>query len=1196
MHNSRISLSFVSRELRRVCRQSFIQRTARCKSSVGNPPSETPVAQFAIPKGILGQPTCHTHPHLVPKDNLTRGITQAEFRERRETLVGKLVADVDNMHKTHIIVIPAARKQFMSDQIPFVFRQNSDFFYLTGCLEPSAILVMVKPAQTDNFKSVLFVHEKDSHAELWEGPRTGCADAVRLFTVDEARPVDTFGGYLNNHAEMWEGPRTGCADAVRLFTVDEARPVDTFGGYLNKYHYEKDSHAELWEGPRTGCAEAVRLFTVDEAPPVDTFGGYLNKYHYEKDSHAELWEGPRTGCADAVRLFTVYEAPPVDTFGGYLNKYHYEKDSHAELWEGPRTGCADAVRLFTVYEARPVDTFGGYLNKYHYEKDSHAELWEGPRTGCADAVRLFTVYEARPVDTFGGYLNNMTASSKPSVLWYHNQSPSNPDIHTTVRAVLRHDSQVSLSDPQRALHFMRVIKSPAEVQLMKDACYTGAQSVNMAMACTKPVCFTLRHDSQVSLSHPQRALHFMRVIKSPAEVQLMKDACYTGAQSVNMAMACTKLPVCKHAINAVLEYSCKLAGAEHAAFPPVVGGGARATHIHYVANNQLLDESEMLLVVSGCQRWMYNSDISRTWPVSGRFSKYHRILYELILSVQLFDSMCWLLGARLQAEGILSKDIDRDQLIGLGAHIHYVANNQLLDESEMLLVDSGCQRWMYNSDISRTWPVSGRFSKYHRILYELILSAQLFDSMCWLLGARLQAEGILSKDIDRDQLIGVSLSPYIHTYIHRADRPPLDQLFDSMCWLLGARLQAEGILSKDIDRYQLIGVSLSPYIHTYIHRADRPPLGQLFDSMCWLLGARLQAEGILSKDIDRYQLIGVSLSPYIHTYIELVGSHCPPLGQLFDSMCWLLGARLQAEGILSKDIDRYQLIGVSLSPYIHTYIHRAGRLALTAAGPAVRQHVLAAGRAAASRGHPVQRYRQRSTYWSEAGRLALSAAGPAVRQHVLAAGRAAASRGHPLGLDVHDAPLVRRATPLRTNMVITVEPGHILLLARARRARRAARAPRDAAPHQHLGLDVHEAPLVRRATPLRTNMVITVEPGIYIRPDDQSVPAEFRGIGIRIEDDVLITDSDPLVLTDSCVKDVADIEAIVGKHALHANIISLVPLNAEQPGLLLHKVRHLQAYVSLTRRFITSKPLERVNTTLVSTISEFYTMKTVRES
>lgn len=102
-----IPLLFIlaSKELRRVFRQGFIQRTSRCLSTLGNPPSVTTASQFTIPKGILGQPTCHTHPHMIPMDNLTCGITQAEFRERRETLVRKLAAEEENMHKTHIVSV-----------------------------------------------------------------------------------------------------------------------------------------------------------------------------------------------------------------------------------------------------------------------------------------------------------------------------------------------------------------------------------------------------------------------------------------------------------------------------------------------------------------------------------------------------------------------------------------------------------------------------------------------------------------------------------------------------------------------------------------------------------------------------------------------------------------------------------------------------------------------------------------------------------------------------------------------------------------------------------------------------------------------------------------------------------------------------------------------------------------------------------
>ena len=59
-------------------------------------------------------------------------------------------------------------------------------------------------------------------------------------------------------------------------------------------------------------------------------------------------------------------------------------------------------------------------------------------------------------------------------------------------------------------------------------------------------------------------------------------------------------------------------------------------------------------------------------------------------------------------------------------------------------------------------------------------------------------------------------------------------------------------------------------------------------------------------------------------------------------------------------------------------------------------------------------------------------------------------------------------------------------------------------------------------------MVITVEPGIYINESNESIPKKWRGIGIRIEDDVLITDGEPDVLSKDCPKTIQEIEAIVG--------------------------------------------------------------------
>lgn len=85
-------------------------------------------------------------------------------------------------------------------------------------------------------------------------------------------------------------------------------------------------------------------------------------------------------------------------------------------------------------------------------------------------------------------------------------------------------------------------------------------------------------------------------------------------------------------------------------------------------------------------------------------------------------------------------------------------------------------------------------------------------------------------------------------------------------------------------------------------------------------------------------------------------------------------------------------------------------------------------------------------------------------------------------------------------------------------------------PHSvghYLGMDVHDTPTFPSTKPLVNGMVVTVEPGLYL-PDEPDIPARFRGVGIRIEDDVLVTDGAPRVLTAGCAKTVDEIEHRIG--------------------------------------------------------------------
>eukprot|EP01125_Pyxidicula_operculata_P016012 TRINITY_DN5471_c0_g1_i1.p1 TRINITY_DN5471_c0_g1~~TRINITY_DN5471_c0_g1_i1.p1 ORF type:complete len:301 (-),score=39.15 TRINITY_DN5471_c0_g1_i1:27-929(-) len=78
-----------------------------------------------------------------------------------------------------------------------------------------------------------------------------------------------------------------------------------------------------------------------------------------------------------------------------------------------------------------------------------------------------------------------------------------------------------------------------------------------------------------------------------------------------------------------------------------------------------------------------------------------------------------------------------------------------------------------------------------------------------------------------------------------------------------------------------------------------------------------------------------------------------------------------------------------------------------------------------------------------------------------------------------------------------------------------------------LGMDLHDIPTVSTSTPLKPGMILTIEPGIYISHEDTTVPEEFRGIGIRIEDDILVTDSEPFVLTKDVPKEVDELEELI---------------------------------------------------------------------
>lgn len=126
----------------------------------------------------------------------------------------------------------------------------------------------------------------------------------------------------------------------------------------------------------------------------------------------------------------------------------------------------------------------------------------------------------------------------------------------------------------------------------------------------------------------------LRLIKSPFEVEQLQTAADISSAAFRVAMAATHPGFMEAQLDATLEYECRMRGASFLAYPPVVAGGERALTLHYIENSQALVDGELVLVDAGCEFRHYASDISRTWPVNGRFSGPQRELYEVVLAVQ----------------------------------------------------------------------------------------------------------------------------------------------------------------------------------------------------------------------------------------------------------------------------------------------------------------------------------------------------------------------------------------------------------------------------------------------------------------------------------------------------------------------------------------------------------------------------------
>ena len=130
-------------------------------------------------------------------------------------------------------------------------------------------------------------------------------------------------------------------------------------------------------------------------------------------------------------------------------------------------------------------------------------------------------------------------------------------------------------------------------------------------------------------------LHDMRLYKSRSEIAAMRRAARISAAAHRHLMKTCRPGLPEYRLAAEFAYQCAQRGATELAYPSIVGGGDNGCILHYVENADPLNDGDLVLIDAGCELEYYASDITRTFPVNGRFSEPQRQLYQLVLDAQL---------------------------------------------------------------------------------------------------------------------------------------------------------------------------------------------------------------------------------------------------------------------------------------------------------------------------------------------------------------------------------------------------------------------------------------------------------------------------------------------------------------------------------------------------------------------------------
>ena len=175
-----------------------------------------------------------------------------------------------------------------------------------------------------------------------------------------------------------------------------------------------------------------------------------------------------------------------------------------------------------------------------------------------------------------------------------------------------------------------------------------------------------RHSSPIDIADASSKIGNERLIKDEDEIEIMKKACQISAEAHVEAMKFVKPGMNEQELEAFYQYQFSKRGGRFAAYTPIVAGGENACVLHYVENSKALKDGDLVLVDAGCEFELYASDITRTYPINGKFTAAQFAIYEVVLEAQQKSIEAVTVNNNVMDSQIISEKVITQGLIDLG--------------------------------------------------------------------------------------------------------------------------------------------------------------------------------------------------------------------------------------------------------------------------------------------------------------------------------------------------------------------------------------------------------------------------------------------------------------------------------------------------------------------------------------------------